>query len=79
MDLEKLWADRETPALKSLAVETPEELAECIRKAHKYLMDPERSGPVGYLYRKQVERNRELSGKQYAPTHSSREPDTDRR
>lgn len=61
MDLEKLEQDRATdPALQELDVLTLEELADRLREIHRYLVDPARGGPLAYLYRKQIERNREL-------------------
>lgn len=64
MDLERLKADWATdPGLRQLTYRTPAELREHLLEVHAYLMDPERSGALGYLYRKQVERNRALTGR----------------
>lgn len=60
MDLEKLRADwAEDPGLRILAFETVEELAEHLVKVHKSLADGF-GGPLGYLYRQQLRRVREL-------------------
>lgn len=72
MDLEKLKEDWATdPGLTGLSFRTPEELQAHLLEAHRYLMDPARSGPLGYLYRKQVERNRTLTGRTPHDRHRS--------
>lgn len=61
VDKEKLEADWDTdPCLRLVCVETVDELATLLRDVHQYLTNPERGGPFAYLYRKQIERNREL-------------------
>lgn len=60
MDLEKLRRDwAEDPCLRYCAYDRVEELADHLVRAHKYMMGPE-GGPLGYLYRAQVRRVREL-------------------
>lgn len=64
MDLEKLAEDwKADPGLQLLAFDSVGQLRDHLLEAHGYLMDPTRSGPLGYLYRKQVERNRTLTGR----------------
>src|SRR6184192_1408103 len=54
-DLDRLAADWQTdPGLKSLAAKRVEDVAADLRKAHEYLTDPDRSGLLGYLYRRQI-------------------------
>ena len=62
MDLERLEQDWKTdPALEKYSTfMNVHELAAFLVDVHKYLVDPERSGSFSYLYRKQIERNREL-------------------
>lgn len=64
MDLGKLTQDWKTdPALAELDEEqfpNVEAVADRLRQVHQYLTDPARGGPLAYLYRKQIERNREL-------------------
>ena len=60
MDLEKLRRDwREDPGLRFLAFDDVEALAEHLVQLHKTLMAPT-AGPIGYLYRQQIRRLREL-------------------
>lgn len=60
MDLEKLKADwAQDPALRHLAFDTVEELAEHLVHCHGTLMGPS-GGPFGYLYKQQLRRVREL-------------------
>lgn len=61
-DLEKLAeVARTDPGLALAPGQTVEDLAEHLVAAHRYLIDPTRSGPVGYLYRQQIRRVRELT------------------
>lgn len=62
MDLGKLAQDlNEDPALIELTeLPSVQAVADRLREVHLYLTDPARSGPMAYLYRKQIERNREL-------------------
>lgn len=60
MDLEKLKADwAQDPALRHLAFDTVEELAEHLVHCHGTLMGSN-GGPFGYLYKQQLRRVREL-------------------
>ena len=61
MDLKALELDwKEDPALSRERYPNVEQLADHLRSVHKYLTDPEAGGPMAYLYRKQIERNRKL-------------------
>jgi len=60
MDLEKLKRDwAEDPQLRFYAFDTVEELADHLRKCHNDMMNGE-LGCLGYLYRQQTLRLREL-------------------
>lgn len=62
MDLEKLRRDwDEDESLRGLAFESVEDLADHLVKVHRAMMRGE-MGPMGYLYRKQVERARVTDG-----------------
>lgn len=58
--LERDW--RTDPRLTDASYDDVAELADFLRRSHEYLMG-EGSGPLGYLYRLQVMRVRELKEK----------------
>lgn len=61
MDLKKLEEDwRNDPQLKYLAYDTVEELAAHLKKCHQMMMKGE-LGCLGYLYKQQTLRVRELT------------------
>lgn len=61
MNLERLAQDwKDDPALEQLTFDSVQELADHLVKAHRYLTNQVQGGPFAYLYRKQIERNREL-------------------
>jgi len=60
---EELETDlKEHPNLAPIPWERREDAEAHLVKCHKYLMSPD-SGPLGYLYQRQVLRVRELKGK----------------
>lgn len=62
MDLEKLRQDWENdPQLKYLAYDTVEELAAHLKKCHQMMMMNGELGCLGYLYKQQTLRVRELT------------------
>lgn len=62
VDLERLARDwAEDPGLNEIAAKNVEEVAAHLLEVHRYLSDPSRSGPLGYLYRRQIARVRALT------------------
>lgn len=61
MDPEELEEEWKTdPGLVKLRFKDVGELRAHLLGVHAYLIDPERSGPSGYLYRQQIKRLRQL-------------------